>query len=39
VDGQTLEDGTVTIRDRDTMRQERIGEERVAEWLRERIEN
>jgi glycyl-tRNA synthetase len=37
VDGQTLEDGTVTIRDRDTMRQERVAEDRVAEWVRERL--
>ena len=38
VDGQTLEDGTVTVRDRDTMRQGRVGEDQVAEYLRERIE-
>ena len=38
VDGQTPEDGTVTVRDRDTMQQERVGEDRVAEYLRERIE-
>jgi len=37
VDGQTLEDGTVTVRDRDTMRQERISEEAVVGWVRERI--
>jgi glycyl-tRNA synthetase len=37
VDGQTLEDGTVTVRDRDTMRQERIAEDAVAGWLRERV--
>jgi len=37
VDGQTLEDGTVTIRDRDTLRQERIDQSRVVEYVRERI--
>lgn len=37
VDGQTLEDGTVTIRDRDTLRQERIAKERVVEYVRERV--
>ncbi len=37
VDGQTLEDGTVTIRDRDSMQQERVEEGRVAEWMRERM--
>jgi glycyl-tRNA synthetase len=33
VDGQTLEDGTVTIRDRDTMEQVRIAEGSVAGWI------
>lgn len=33
VDGQTLEDGTVTVRDRDSMQQERIPEEAVAGWI------
>ncbi|MEW5928034.1 MAG: glycine--tRNA ligase [Gemmatimonadota bacterium] len=37
VDGETSENGTVTIRDRDTMRQERIEEGRVVEYLRERL--
>jgi glycyl-tRNA synthetase len=37
VDGQTLEDGTVTIRDRDTMQQERIAEDRIAEFFREKL--
>jgi glycyl-tRNA synthetase len=37
VDGETMEDGTVTVRDRDTMQQERIGQDRVADYLRERI--
>jgi len=36
VDFQTLEDGTVTIRDRDTMAQERIGIQEIASSLKER---
>ncbi|HUX15308.1 MAG TPA: His/Gly/Thr/Pro-type tRNA ligase C-terminal domain-containing protein, partial [Phycisphaerae bacterium] len=35
--GQTFEDGTVTIRDRDTMKQERIGAENVLGYVRERL--
>jgi glycyl-tRNA synthetase len=37
VDGETMESGTVTIRDRDTMEQVRIEEGRVVEFLRERL--
>jgi glycyl-tRNA synthetase len=37
VDGQTNEDGTVTIRDRDTLRQERIGADHLVSWISERI--
>jgi glycyl-tRNA synthetase len=37
VDGETNENGTVTIRDRDTMRQERVDESRIVEILRERL--
>ncbi|HEX7052206.1 MAG TPA: glycine--tRNA ligase [Longimicrobiales bacterium] len=37
VDGQTLEDGTVTVRDRDTLAQERVAEDRVVEYVRERV--
>jgi glycyl-tRNA synthetase len=37
VDGQSAEDGTVTIRDRDTLGQERVGADRVLRALRERI--
>ncbi|HEX7117518.1 MAG TPA: glycine--tRNA ligase [Longimicrobiales bacterium] len=37
VDGQTLEDDTVTVRDRDTLRQERVGLDRVLAYVRERI--
>ena len=37
VDGQTLEDQTVTIRDRDTLDQQRIAVGEVVEFVRERI--
>jgi len=37
VDGQTMEDGTVTIRDRDSMKQERIPAEGVLAYVRERL--
>jgi glycyl-tRNA synthetase len=37
VDGQTLRDSTVTVRDRDTGAQERIAIDRVAEFLAERV--
>jgi len=37
VDGQTAEDGTVTIRDRDTMVQERIAADDVPAYVRERL--
>ena len=37
VDGQTLEDGTVTVRDRDSMEQERVPKDNVGAWLRERV--
>lgn len=38
VDSQTLEDGTVTVRERDSMRQERVAMDRVVEVLRDRVE-
>ncbi|MDZ7378346.1 MAG: His/Gly/Thr/Pro-type tRNA ligase C-terminal domain-containing protein, partial [candidate division KSB1 bacterium] len=38
VDHQTLKDNTVTLRDRDTMQQERISVERLVEELKRRIE-
>jgi len=34
IDGQTLEDQTVTVRDRDSMEQERVDIEQVKVWLR-----
>jgi glycyl-tRNA synthetase len=37
VDGQTSEDGTVTIRERDTLAQVRIDQSRVLEWIRDRL--
>jgi glycyl-tRNA synthetase len=37
VDGQTLQDGTVTLRDRDTLQQERVAADRVGEIIKERI--
>ena len=38
VDGQTLEDGTVTVRDRDTGQQERIDKSKCLEYLREKLQ-
>jgi glycyl-tRNA synthetase len=37
VDGDTMEAGTVTVRDRDTMEQSRIGLDAIVPFLRERI--
>ncbi len=37
VDGQTNEDGTVTIRDRDTLEQIRVSVDQVEAWVRERL--
>jgi glycyl-tRNA synthetase len=37
VDGQTLTDQTVTVRDRDSLKQERIAADGVAPYVRERI--
>jgi glycyl-tRNA synthetase len=37
VDGQTAEDGTVTLRDRDTLEQERIAADRVLSVVQERV--
>ncbi len=37
VDSQTLEDGTVTIRERDSMEQIRIDKSRVLEYISERV--
>ena len=37
VDGQTTEDGTVTIRDRDSLGQERVGVGQVINWITDRL--
>lgn len=37
VDGQSNEDETVTIRDRDTLEQTRVGMDKVVGWMRERL--
>ncbi len=37
IDGQTKEDGTITIRDRDTMKQDRIPAEKALEVVKERL--
>jgi len=37
VDGQTLEDGSVTIRDRDSLQQVRVGSDKVVGWVKERL--
>ncbi|HTU81448.1 MAG TPA: glycine--tRNA ligase [Candidatus Acidoferrales bacterium] len=37
IDHETLEDNGVTVRDRDSMRQDRIAADRLGEYLRERL--
>ena len=37
VDGQTLEDQTVTVRDRDSLQQERINTSQVIQYVKERL--
>ena len=37
VDYDTLDDGPVTVRDRDTMRQDRVAEDRLAGYLADRL--
>ncbi|MGH9785220.1 MAG: glycine--tRNA ligase, partial [Terriglobia bacterium] len=37
VDGQSTQDGTVTVRDRDTLRQDRISADGLAEYLGEKL--
>jgi glycyl-tRNA synthetase len=37
IDGQTSQDQTVTIRDRDSMRQERVAQDRALAYLLERL--
>lgn len=38
VDYQTLEDDTVTVRWRDTTEQVRVKKEKLAEWIKEKME-
>ncbi|MGB6122495.1 MAG: His/Gly/Thr/Pro-type tRNA ligase C-terminal domain-containing protein, partial [Bacteroidota bacterium] len=38
VDSQTLEDGSVTVRDRDTMQQERISLDASVRFLQDKLE-
>ena len=38
VDGQTLQDNTVTLRDRDSMEQERIPTDKILGYLREKLD-
>jgi glycyl-tRNA synthetase len=37
IDGQTLEDQTVTMRDRDSLEQVRVALDQVRGWVRERL--
>jgi glycyl-tRNA synthetase len=37
VDGQSVSDGTVTVRDRDTLAQERVAAEQLVSWVAERL--
>jgi glycyl-tRNA synthetase len=37
VDGQTVEDDTVTIRDRDSLEQVRVALDQVSRWIRDRL--
>jgi len=37
VDGQSTQDGTVTVRDRDTLAQERIAADQLTEYLAEKL--
>ena len=37
VDGQTLEDDTVTVRERDTMIQERIGISNIQKYIEDKL--
>ncbi|HEY9427917.1 MAG TPA: glycine--tRNA ligase [Gemmatimonadaceae bacterium] len=37
IDGESVSDGTVTVRDRDTLKQERVASEQVRDYVLERI--
>lgn len=38
IDGQTAQDGTVTVRERDSMDQERISQDNVVQYLRDKLQ-
>jgi len=38
VDGDSVKDGTVTVRDRDTLKQDRIAADALVSYLRERLQ-
>ena len=38
VDGQSMDDGTVTVRDRDTLKQDRVAADQLASYLVERLD-
>jgi len=38
VDGDSVKDGTVTVRDRDTLKQDRIAADALSGYLRERLQ-
>ena len=38
IDGETAEDDSVTIRDRDSLEQVRVGTDHVVRWIRERLD-
>jgi glycyl-tRNA synthetase len=38
IDYQTLEDDTVTVRDRDTAKQERVGVDKLSDWLHNKLD-
>jgi glycyl-tRNA synthetase len=38
VDGESVKDGTVTVRDRDTLKQDRIAADALAGYLKERLQ-
>jgi glycyl-tRNA synthetase len=37
IDGQTTQDASVTVRDRDTLKQDRVAADRVADWITQRL--
>jgi glycyl-tRNA synthetase len=38
IDGQTAQDSTVTMRARDTLKQDRVAADRVASWISQRLD-